>query len=436
MPSLNDIPAEHLRDAWVSLAAYGTPPAPEVAAVVLPVWSVGLDDWLERLSKTFLRDYCRRNTHWKLAIAPYGGGKTHFLLAVAGQAEKEGWAVSYLQCKGNVTLLDWFSLYESIARSIQLPGSDKRGIRPLAKAALDRMQTLAAKAPDPDAALDLQISSLEEDEWPNAAFARVMGALLRHLREPSARPEIGDAAMRWLQGQPETLIPAERQALRLAPINNAQKAEHGRTLLASLAKFIPKAGAHGLVLLLDEMDVVFNARGRAMDRILNAMRIMLDAPDGRVDRTPVFGVFAAPPDVLTKLRDYPALSQRLRVQTPFFHDGNDNAAQIDLSKIGAEQPLLREIAHHLRRIGQKAHGWTFDDASQNQNAQRLASVTSTRHLEVDARRLFVKTWCGLLEAQSQHGERAYSEDELNDLLSGVHGDILNAQQQPGEDDLG
>jgi hypothetical protein len=436
MPSLNDIPAEHLRDAWVSLAAYGTPPAPEVAAEVLPVWSVGLDDWLERLSKTFLRDYCRRNTHWKLAIAPYGGGKTHFLLAVAGQAEKEGWAVSYLQCKGNVTLSDWFSLYESIARSIQLPGSDKRGIRPLAKAALDRLQTLAAKAPDPDAALDLQIASLEEDEWPNAAFARVMGALLRHLREPSARPEIGDAALRWLQGQPETLIPAERQALRLAPINNAQKAEHGRTLLASLARFIPKAGAHGLVLLLDEMDVVFNARGRAMDRILNAMRIMLDAPDGRVDRTPVFGVFAAPPDVLTKLRDYPALSQRLRVQTPLFHDGNDNAAQIDLSKIGAEQPLLREIAHHLRRIGQKAHGWTFDGATQNQNAQRLASVTSTRHLEVDARRLFVKTWCGLLEAQSQHGERAYSEDELNDLLSGVHGDILNAQQQPGEDDLG
>ena len=298
------------------------------------------------------------------------------------------------------------------------------------------MQALAAKAPDPDAALDLQIASLEEDEWPNAAFARVMGALLRHLREPSARPEIGDAALRWLQGQPETLIPAERQALRLAPINNNQRAEHGRTLLTSLAKFIPKAGAHGLVLLLDEMDVVFNARGRAMDRILNAMRIMLDAPDGRVDRTPVFGVFAAPPDVLTKLRDYPALSQRLRVQTPYFHDGNDNAAQIDLSKIGAQQPLLCEIAHHLRSIGQKAHGWTFNENTQTRNAERLASVTATRHLEVDARRLFVKTWCGLLEAQTKHGERAYSEDELNDLLSGVHGDILTAQQQPGDDDLG
>jgi hypothetical protein len=436
MPSLNDIPAEHLRDAWVSLAAYGTPPAPEVAAEVLPVWSVGLDGWLERLAKTFLRDYCRRNTHWKLAIAPYGGGKTHFLLAVAGLADKEGWAVSYIQCKGNVTLSDWFSLYESIACSIQLPGSDKRGIRPLAKAVLERMETLAAKAPDPVAALDFQIDSFEEDDWPNAAFARVMAALLRHFREPTARPEIGKAALHWLQGQPETLTNAERQALHLAPINSAQRAEHGRTLLASLAKFIPKAGAHGLVLLLDEMDVVFNARGRAMDRILNAIRIMLDAPDGRVDRTPVFGIFAAPPDVLTKLRDYPALSQRLRVQPPFFHDDNDHAAQIDLSKIGAEKPLLREIAHNLRRIGQQAHGWTFDDTTQIQNAQRLASVTATRHLEVDARRLFVKTWCGLLEAQSKHGERAYSEDELNDLLSGVHSDILNAQQQPGEDDLG
>lgn len=436
MQSLNDIPAEHLRDAWVSLAAYGTPPAPEVAAEVLPIWSVGLDDWLERLSKTFLRDYCRRNTHWKLAIAPYGGGKTHFLLALAGQAEKEGWAVSYLQCKGNVTLSDWFSLYESIARSIQLPGSDKRGIRPLAKAALDQMQTLAARAPDPAAALDLQFTSLEDDEWANAAFARVMGALLRHLREPSAQPEIGDAALRWLQGQPDTLIKSELEALRLAKLRSSERAEYGRTLLASLVRFIPKTGAYGLVLLLDEMDVVFNARGRAMDRILNAMRIMLDAPDGRMDRTPVLGVFAAPPDVLLKLRDYPALNQRLRVQAPFFHDGNDNAAQIDLSKIGAEQPLLRGMADRLRRIGQEAHGWKFAEKIQDQNADRLASVTSTRHLEVDARRLFVKTWCGLLEAQAMNGERCYTEDELNDLLSGVHNDIMSGQQQPGEHDLG
>lgn len=80
MSETTDIPIQDLRDAWLNLAAHGTPPASEIAGRVLPAWSVSLDAWLDRLTKVYLRDYSRRNAHFKLAIAPYGGGKTHFLL--------------------------------------------------------------------------------------------------------------------------------------------------------------------------------------------------------------------------------------------------------------------------------------------------------------------------------------------------------------------
>src|SRR5690242_8530719 len=118
MLDLNTIPPDDLRDAWLTLSSTGTPPASEIASRVLPAWSVGIDGWLDRLTTTYLRSYCRRNSHFKLAVAPYGGGKTHFLLALAGRANAENWAVCYLQCKTGISVGDWFGLYEHVAKAI------------------------------------------------------------------------------------------------------------------------------------------------------------------------------------------------------------------------------------------------------------------------------------------------------------------------------
>jgi hypothetical protein len=181
MPDLDHIPIEDLRDAWMNLAAHGTPPASEIAGRVLPAWSVRLDAWLDRLASVYLRDYCRRNSHFKLTVAPYGGGKTHFLLALGARAASENWATSYLQCKANVSLGDWFGLYEQIAKSVQLPGSPRRGIKPVAQAALDQMRKRAETAPDQDYALDDMIAALKDEDWPHNSFADVMAALLNHL---------------------------------------------------------------------------------------------------------------------------------------------------------------------------------------------------------------------------------------------------------------
>ena len=79
----------------------------------------------------YLRDHCvggaeggRGNSHFKLIVADYGGGKTHFLHAFHHRALEEGFAVSYLQCKQGVSFDDWMALYSLIAASIHLPGRD------------------------------------------------------------------------------------------------------------------------------------------------------------------------------------------------------------------------------------------------------------------------------------------------------------------------
>ena len=60
----------------------------------------------------------------------------------------------------------------------------------------------------------------------------------------------------------------------------------------------------------------------------------------------------------------------------------------------------------------------FDRELQRTNARRLARVASERSLDVDARRLFVKTWVNLLNLQSSEGEREIEEDELMARYSG------------------
>ena len=69
---------------WAMLGAEGkAPPELGYASHVLPSYSVAIQPWLDRLASRFLQQLCRKNAHFKLVLAPYGGGKTHFLLALA-----------------------------------------------------------------------------------------------------------------------------------------------------------------------------------------------------------------------------------------------------------------------------------------------------------------------------------------------------------------
>jgi len=435
MADTTEIPAVDLRDAWRALASYGTPPAAEIAGRVLPAWSVRLDGWLERLTKEFLRDYCRRNSHFKVALAQYGGGKTHFLLALAAQATAENWATCYLQCKANVSLGDWYGLYQIVSKTIQLPGSERGGIKPLFQAALEGMRKRAEKAPEPEQAIDEMLSALEDENWPHTAFAEVATAYLNHLRDPRLNPKGGEAALHWLQGEPDRLDKKQREALNLGVVTSQGRSRHGQELFYSLVKFIPKAGVHGLALLFDEMDTMLNVRGKALEKILVSMRVLLDAPDQRMDRLPLFGVFAAVPDIIQQMRDAQFLASRFRVVVPF-HKGDDNAPVMDLSELGQQSEILRAIGEKLLPLGVQAHGWKVNAALQGKNLRRLAEVTAERRTEVNARRLYVKAGCGLLEEQIRNGERELMDKELGNLIESVYEDIRRSEESRKEEDLG
>ena len=405
---------------WAMLGSEGKAPTELTqASYVLPSYSVGIEPWIDRLAQLYLRNLCKRAAHFKVALAPYGGGKTHFLLNLGIRArERENYAVAYVPCGEGISLDDPLAVYKELVKHLQLPKQDQPGLRVFLTTTMRRMREILEEreVPDVDAAFRFWVSDIRKRDYPENAFGRVVATALQASLDDSP---IGEAAFRWLQGDIDTLDKSEMQEMHLAKVPAAGRKQLGRNLLLSLVKFLPEAGVHGLVLLVDEVETLFQVkRGAAALRVLGAMRVILDAPTGVSGGVPLFGVFSATPEVLEEFRKYPALEQRVSVRGASFQEGNDLAAQLFLDKVESQETLLANIGDKLIDVGTIAIGKSFDHDLQTRNARRLAQVASERSLEIDARRLFVKTWVNLLDIQASEGEREIEDDELMERYSG------------------
>ena len=421
--------ADEAAELWARLSGEGkAPPELVQASHVLPSYSVAIQPWLDRLAARFLRKLCRKNAHFKLAIAPYGGGKTHFLLAFGARALQENFAVAYVPCGESVSLDNPLDLYRALMQTLQLPDQDEPGVRNLIETTVRRKRQEIAEhgVPDVDVALRRWIESIRGKSYPENAFGRVMTAALQAENDPETS-SVGEAAVRWLQGNTETLTSQEREELRLEKLSGKNKKEFGRNLLFSAVKFVPEAGVHGLVLLMDEVETLFTARGKALLRVLAAMRVLLDAPAGTPGGLPLFGVFSAVPDILDQLPKYQALHQRLAVLGATFQEDNDLAIQLPLDEVESQETLLASIGRKLIDVGSLATGHAFDTELQNANAKRLATMASQRNLDVDARRLYVKTWASLLEIQRIQGERRFDSEELSRRYQGSFDEVRQSE---------
>ena len=419
---------------WAALGAEGKAPTELARATqLLPAYSVGVEQWVDRLAVEYLQELCREYPHFKVVLAPYGGGKTHFLMVLGSRALAENYAVAYIPCGPGMNLDKPLDIYREFVKKLQLPGDNYPGLQRLLARIVEnkRQQIEAAQAPDPDFAFEQWLIKVSKHPHPENAFGRVIAEALRTEWDPS-RATTGEAAQRWLQGDIDTLTKDEMASLRLAKVPANAKAELGRNLLMSMIQFSREAGVHGVVLLFDEVETLFTARGKALLRVLSAMRVLVDMPTGIPGGMPLFGVFSAVPDILEQLSQYPALQQRLAVLGAPFEEGNDHAPQLRLEKVELQTRLLATIGRKLIDVGGIATGHEFDFELQLKNAQTLSQVAADRNLEVDARRLYVKAWVNILNLQAQEGERLFTDDEISSRYQGFFDELRGSDQEDEE----
>lgn len=406
---------------WATLGEEGKAPTEiAYASQVLPNYTVGFGPWIDRIAERYIQRLCRRSAHFKLVLAPYGGGKTHFLVALGVQALLDNFAIAYVPC-GHVATPDRpLSIYRELVKSLLVSSDNQTGLYAFLAATVRAMRQQITRhgAPDVDAAFRMSVAEISRTSYVENAFGRVMAVALEAIDDGGS--ETGDAAIRWLQGDIDTLSRQEMQSLHVAPVPANDRRRFGWDLMLSLIKFLPYAGVHGLVLLIDEVDTLFKDRRRtAEQRILAAMRVFLDRPNGVPGGVPLLCVFSATDGVLEAMRMHPPVYDRLAVHGATFYEGNDFAPQLPLDKVLGQLQLLTEIGEKLLGVGQIATGFPFDQELQLRNARCLARVACGRDLDVNARRLFVKTWVSLLNFQTTKGEREFSNDELGERYAGT-----------------
>ena len=425
------------------LASNGLPPR-EISSAkeVLSMFSVGLDDWIDRIASTYFQDFSRDSSHFKLVLAPYGGGKTHFLMALGVRALEENYGVSYVACvpdrPGSPVRVDNpLGLYaETIAR-LKIKGQEGYGITALLSAVVEkkRQDIEASGAADIDGAFSMYLRQLNRS-FPGGTygeFAQVATEALRGYWDGSDLTPVAKAAEKWLEGRMDAISPEDYKALGLRKVTVAQSAMVGRRLLMALAKFMPDAGCYGLVLLIDEVETLFTAKGKALQAVLAAMRVLLEQSGAVPDEIPMFCAFAAVPDVLEGIRKYPALDQRLSVQGGTFAQKNDYAPQISLDNLVANhESMLASIGVRLVDVAMVASDGSLTREMQVENSRKLAKVANRQTLDVNSRRLFVKTWASLLELQFASGERAFDEDELSKRYQGDFSQVQSADKEAFE----
>lgn len=428
------------KSLFTRLASYGIPPEFSVAAEELPKLSVGIENWIDRLVEAFLRDLCTEEAHFKLVLAPYGGGKTHFLMALGLRSLQENYAVSFVQCvpdrQGSPARVDNpLGLYGEIANSLRLHSHRSKGIEVLLKAVVSvkRAEIDEAEATDPDKAFRAFLRSLK-DEFPMGQygdFARIVSEALIACWDDRESPT-SDAALKYLRGAIEELTPDERRALGVNKLSKSQKDHVGRMMLGALAKFTKCAGAQGIVVLIDELETLFNVKGKALNVLLGAMRAMIDSAT-MFDQLPLLCVFSATPEILQQFQKYPALEQRLSVGGGTFAQGFDSSPQISLEDLElSQEEMLREIGERVIDIAIAAFGKELGKSLQQKNVEILAKVAAAQHLDVNARRLFVKAWASLLDMQIKQGERPFTESELLKRYRGEFNDIERSDKETVE----
>ena len=425
------------------LASNGLPPRElNSAKAVLDMFSVGLDDWISRLATTYFQDFSRDSSHFKLVLAPYGGGKTHFLMALGVRALEEDYGVSYVACipdrSGSPVRVDnALGMYAEVIAKLRIKGQPDYGISALLTAVVDkkRRDIEASGARDIDGAFSMFLRQFARS-FPGGTFgefAQVATEALRGYWTGEELSSTAKAAEKWLEGRMDAISPVEYKLLGLRKVTGAQSGAVGRRLLLALAKFLPEAGCYGLVLLIDEVETLFTAKGKALQAVLAAMRVLLDQSGSVPDDIPMFCVFAAVPDVLEGIKKYPALDQRLSVQGGSFEQKNDFAPQISLDNLVTNhESMLASIGARLVDVALAASDGILSRETQIENSRKLAKVANRQTLDVNSRRLFVKTWASLLELQFANGEKSFDEDELLKRYQGDFSQVQSADKEAFE----
>jgi len=372
----------------------GTPPP----ARLIHYLHVGRERWLEGMAWYLDAAKDHDLSAVRFVIGEYGSGKTHFLRMTAHMALERRFVVCEVTLSREVRLDRFETVWRKMIENLATPESkgEPEGIETI----LNRWCDQIAQSPE-----QLQQASEELGRMPlDPDFRQALQGYLRAWFEDSDR----DSYLQWFKGDP---IKPKRVRVRIDRTS-------ARAMLRSLIQFFKHLGYSGMVLFLDELELIMEQKQKVRDANYDVLRQFIDDADNLSN-------FLLLCSATPRMRDddqkgfpsFPALWQRLGGMLGGVR-GDYRSITVNLDEEPLSDDDLLELAKRLRAIHSIAYPWDTEQTAPivpNEFLCQLVQVTKQQAIELPLPRLVVQTTVSLLEAKQQNPERNL-EDLLPDAL--------------------
>ncbi|MFT7620038.1 MAG: hypothetical protein ACI97A_003695 [Planctomycetota bacterium] len=376
--------------------------------------NVATNEILELLRKEYLHQMreTRRNSSFKLIQAPFGGGKTQFLMSLREVAWQEGFSTARVDLSPKECPFDKpEKIYEAVAQGIELPPEalDEQP-EPGIDVALRTIARARAKEYGADVFKNWLRGEFEESPIENRSFRKAVSMYMAAVVDNDFDKR--DLLADYLRGTP---VPANE----LTPLRIREQLVDTNAFgfLKSLVQSLSQLQLPGLVMLFDEMDRNMSLPSKRRRAIGDNLRQMIDQC-GQATLPGVLWCYAVPPEFMdTIVPEYPALAQRLKGVAGISKTNPLNPL-IDLDRLAlGAVDLMSVLGERLVEIHAIGFEEGLDISLQKKNIRALAGEMGSRQLESGTRREFVKAAIRLLSEQANGEEHELSNNELRDFLS-------------------
>lgn len=368
----------------------GTPPP----ARLIHHLHVGRQRWLEGMAWYLDAAKCVDLSAVRFIVGEYGSGKTHFLRMTARMALERRFITCEVTLSREIRLDRFDTVWRAMMSNLATP--DLEGEPEGIEAILNRWCEQAVESSE---RLVQMLSELDQIQQLDPDFRKAMRGYLRAYVQDGDR----DNYLQWLKGNPARL-PGVR-----ARIDRAS----ARAMLRSLIHFFKYLGYSGLVLFLDELELIRDQNQKVRDANYDVLRQFIDDADNL--RSFLLLCSVTPVMVEDNQRgfpSYPPLWQRIR---PIIGgvEGDYRAITINLDSLAAQltDDDLLEMAKRLRKIHSVAMAWDAEKVMPDDFLKKLVDAVQKETTEFSHPRLIVQSTISILEAKNQNPER-----ELMDLL--------------------
>jgi AcrR family transcriptional regulator len=275
------------------------------------------------------------------------------------------------------------------------------------EAILNRWCEQVAQSPEQ---LQQALAELERIPKLDPDFRQALRGYLRAWFEEGDR----DPYLQWFKGDP---IKPKGVRVRIDRTS-------ARAMLRSLIQFLKHLGYSGLVLFLDELELIMAQGQRVRDTNYDVLRQFIDDADNLSN-------FLLLCSATPKMRDddqrgfpsYPALWQRLGGMLSGMQ-GDYRAITVNLDEAPLSDDDLLELAKRLRTVHSVANAWNAEQIVSDDFLDQLIQAAKQRGSEFSLPRLIVQATISLLEARQQNPEQ-----DLEDLLPDALRDAMESIRQ-------